>query len=463
MERIFQSWSHSETSRVVGSTFDERECDIRLVDVKRWIAQHHTSGNDPYFYSAKKTYRLNPLNYKEQKIFLSLFAACIGIAQTIYWKTNPYFARKWAECQAFAGTKQYPVYYDERVFPYFERCGSVQHIWNVYNPVVSLGYRSRNAFCMTSPVWGLFIGRSCGGKPHHIIVERLKDARVCPPNFDIQKEVDPLTQEEISSEKLQSPQMIYLPNYVTDAKAFMLAILRAGKKEFSDPYCRREFLTKEREKIITQILDIFQISEEELHQCFQIGEAVVQRLDSTNPDRYEGDSRAFDEQGQYTKRAQHKLQDCFDDLKDPTLPEIDYFVDQWIDEAVRRRILEIYTDTFFVENFRLNNYQIDLMILIQEEELILSFRDIVEIKFLFELTPFLVLEYFKRTLSPEQKKEIKNESLQIKEDIKRSFRSVVLEVTGFYEELRKDDRAIIRIEYFEKMTGVSLREVSQEV
>ncbi|MCB1072944.1 MAG: hypothetical protein KDK96_07585, partial [Chlamydiia bacterium] len=289
---------------------------------------------------------------------------------------------------------------------------------------------------MTSPVWGLFIGRSCGGKPHHIIVERSKDDRVCPFNF-IGEDVDPLTKEEISSEKLQSPQMIYLPNYVTDAKAFMLAILRAGKKEFSDPNCRRKFSTEEHEAIVSQILDIFQISEEELDQCFEIGETVIHRLDLTWLDCYIRDSRAFNENGQYTERAQHYLLKVFHGLKDPTLPQIDDFVDRLIEELVKDG------------NYSYPIVEIDLPLEILPVEV--------------DLTPFFLLKLIGQVLNPERRTHLEMKANQIKNHIKRFYRSRILLVTGFYKELRKDDRATSRIEYFEKMTGVSLREVSQEV
>ena len=79
------------------------------------------------------------------------------------------------------------------------------------------------------------------------------------------------------------------------------------------------------------------------------------------------------------------------------------------------------------------------------------------------LTPFLVLEFLKDVLPPEKVEYAESQIVKIKEVLKRLIRSKILGVTGFEKELREDDRATSRIEHFEAVTGVHLREVSQEV
>ncbi|MCP5503668.1 MAG: hypothetical protein H7A41_00790 [Chlamydiales bacterium] len=482
-EQVFQNWGVDETFRTIGTAFEESACNWTLQDVKKWIAQHHTSVNDPYFYSAKKVNQHILLKSKEQRIFRSLFVACfatcIGVAVVVYWKTRPYFERKWAECQALAETKKYAIY--KGLFRKFERYAAAQDLWERHEVGASGKYLLRNALCITSPLWGSFVALTVSNVvskshrddtfwkrsayPYDILLERSKDERVCPPNFDIQTDVDPLTQEDLSSEKLQSPQMIYLPNYVTDAKAFMLAILRVGEKEFPDPYCRRDFSTEEHQAIVSQILAIFQISEEELDQCFEVGEKAELIFDLFDSHRYERDARALDERGQFTEDARAKLQYCFGDLEDPTIPQIDALVDQGIEQMVSE-----------IKEQLLGNPLFQILMGISQSspiELIPRFVNVnvlllvpigsVSFPVPINLTPFLVLQLLKELLPAEEIKKTERMTDQIKEDIRRNIRSRILQLTGFHSELREDDRAISRIEYFEKIAGVSLREVSQEV
>lgn len=478
-EQVFQNWNVDETSRTIGIAFGKTQGNKALIDVSQWIAQHHTSVNDPYFYSAKKVNQYTLLRSKEQRIFQSLFvtcfATCIGVAIFVYWKTRPYFERKWAECQALAETKKYVIY--KGIFHKFERYATAQDIWDRHEVGASGKCLLRNAFCITSPFWGLFsalivsgeIAKSCRDDtirkcyPYDIVVERSKDQRVCPSNFNIQEDVDPLTQEEFSLQKLQSPQVIYLPNYVTDAKAFILAILRAGKKEFIDPFCRREFSTEERQAIVSQILAIFQISEEELNRCFEIGEKMEMVSDVIDSHRYQRDTRALDERGRFTKDARATLEYCFNDLEDATLPEIDQLVDQGIEQLVSQIKESIFRNSPFQSLLRLG-LGMDLLLnqFLNVTGVLLIPIGSVVFPIEVNLTPFLMLHFLKDVLPPEKLEKINSSIDQIKENLRRLIRSEILERTGFNKELREDDRATSRIEHFEAVSGVHLREVSQE-
>ncbi len=479
-EQVFQNWNVDETSRKIGIAFGKTQGNKVLIDVSQWIAHHHTSVNDPYFYSAKKVNQYTLLRSKEQRIFQSLFvtcfATCIGVAIFVYWKTRPYFERKWAECQALAETKKYVIY--KGIFHKFERYATAQDIWDRHEVGASGKYLLRNAFCITSPFWGLFgalivsgeIAKSCRDDtirkcyPYDIVVERSKDQRVCPSNFSIQEDVDPLTQDDLSSEKLQSPQMIYLSNYVTDAKAFMLAILRIGKKDFADPYTREEFSPEEREAITKQILAIFQITQEELNGCFEIGEKVEWFYDRIEPTRFEKDFRGVDEKGQFTEDAQHKLQYCFNDLQDATLPQIDEIVEQEMQQVVSHATEELAKLCTSPIGFGKTVLDVDRLMRLFSKMNVELRIPIGSISFPvpIKLTPFLVLEFLKDVLPPEKVEYAESQIVKIKEVLKRVIRSKILGVTDFEKELREDDRATSRIEHFEAVTGVHLREVSQE-
>lgn len=460
-EQIFQNWGVHETSRIVG-TAGRKEVEEALLNVKKWIAQHHISVAQPYFYSAKKVDVLaTPLAKKgqieriareTQGVFFYLFVTCIGVAVIVYWKTAPFFKKKWAECKAFAEEKKMGV--DHQSGQGFIRCAAPQDIWGYHEKFTTARkwYHFRNAFCITSPIWGFFFSsevyklhlkRMINERvlfPYDIVVERLRDERICPSNFDIDRDVALLTNEKISIEQLRSPQMIYLPNYVTGVQGFMSAILRAGKKEFVDPCYRHGFTTEERQAIILQILAIFQITEEELNLCFERG---------GNPDnvRYslEKHPKALDERGQFTEEAKERLQESFGDLADPALPKIDDFVDREIEGRVREHCTRDSSDTLgLLRNDSVWNASLTVQV------------GSLPVLVTVNLVPVLAFNVFKErglfeTAQLEQKVNDK-----IKEELRRSIRSQILGTTGFYEELKKDDLAESRIDYFEKKREISL-------
>ncbi|NGX50251.1 MAG: hypothetical protein K1060chlam2_00092, partial [Chlamydiae bacterium] len=82
---------------------------------------------------------------------------------------------------------------------------------------------------------------------------------------------DPFTMEKISTEKLHSPQIIYLPRYIADSKHCLEMILRRGKWEFDHPFIGQAAPLSEdnRNAITKQIREIFHITILEFRSCFE--------------------------------------------------------------------------------------------------------------------------------------------------------------------------------------------------
>ncbi len=318
-EAIFSGWKEGESSRVVGSIgreFERHDVEPRIKTLQVWAAQHHFSSNKPYFFSAKKICTSDIAWEKQRKVALRVYLvvvfSCIGFSCFVFWKTQPYFARKWKECLKIAESKKYVM---RSAYDFFGRgrTATATEIWHKHSESgAAVSYFFRNAFCLLFPLFTVVNAASIFPKrpfrkKFDLIIEREKDDRICPSNFDIKEDCDPLTQEEISEENLHSPQMIYLPNYVTDARGFMRAILRAGKKDFADPVYRRDFTEEEHAQILSQINRIFHISEEALNLCFERGGSVELLRGSMDPSRFLYDSRAFDKDGNFSVEARHHL------------------------------------------------------------------------------------------------------------------------------------------------------------
>ena len=318
-EAIFSGWKEGESSRVVGSIgseFERHDVEPRIKTLQVWAAQHHFSSNEPYFFSAKKICTTDIAWEKQRKVALRLYLivvfSCIGFSCLVFWRTQPYFARKWKECLKIAESNKYVM---RSAYDFFSRGrpATPYEIWQHHSESgASISYFFRNIFCFIFPLFGVVgainvFPEKPFRKKFDLVIVREKDERVCPLNFDIKEDNDPLTQEEISAAQLKSPQMIYLSNYVTDARAFMKAILRVGKKNFADPIYRRDFTEEEHAQIWSQINRIFHISEDDLNLCFQRGGNFELFQDWVNPDRFHHDSRALDDSGNFTEDARHHL------------------------------------------------------------------------------------------------------------------------------------------------------------
>ncbi|GAB5412117.1 MAG: hypothetical protein ChlgKO_12310 [Chlamydiales bacterium] len=318
-EAIFSGWKEGESSRVVGSIgmeWDCRDVEPRIKTLQVWAAQHHFSSNNPYFFSAKKICTTDIAWEKQSKLALRVYlvaiAICIGISLYVFLKTRSHFEKNWQECLSIAKSNKYVM---RNAYDFFGhgRPATAKEIWRLHPEFGSAGtYFLRNIFCAVFPFLGVVGAASVfperpSSKRFDLVVEREKDERVCPSNFGIKEDFDPLTQEEISEKELHSPQMIYLPNYVTDARGFMRAILKAGKKDFADPVYRRDFTEEEHAQILSQINRIFHISEKELNLCFERGGDVELFRNSMGPRRFLYDSRAFDKDGNFSVEARHHL------------------------------------------------------------------------------------------------------------------------------------------------------------
>ncbi len=351
-DQIFRDWREGESSRIVDETFYYHEERQRVLEFQKRIAQHHTSDiQEHYFYSVRKIClsgidRANRESQKTRELRLILLA-CIGVSVIVYLMTRPYFENAWKVCKAIADKSEYVMKRMRTSDGYiikqlvekasnqidFYRIATVVDIWRWHPTAGVSGWEFlRNAFCFLFPiagssviskVTGLGINEKTDGPAHYnLIIERSKDDRVCPPNFDIQKDCDPFTQEEISPQKLRSPQMIYLPNYVTEAKSFVLALLTANKKDFSDPYSRRKFTEEERKQILSQIERIFMISEANFNKGFENSASFYDGVVVDNVNHfinYIADKRVFNERGQLSDAAERHLQDVqdmFGDIQD---------------------------------------------------------------------------------------------------------------------------------------------------
>ncbi|MDN3509061.1 MAG: hypothetical protein P0S93_03450 [Candidatus Neptunochlamydia sp.] len=300
---------------------------------------------------------------------------------------------------------------------------------------------------MTSPICGFLISHDIAtfcreyiikkrsDCPYDIVVERSKDQRVC--NF--QKDVDPLMQEDLSPEKLQSPQMIYLPHYVTNAKFFMMLILRARNKGFSDPYTGKFLFPEEREAITEQILAIFQISQKELDDCFKIREKVGLSC-------FRMDFRGVDEKGQFTADAEYALKYSFPHVENVKFPLIDECIDQYI-AKIRKSILKLT----ILPRLELNTAKL-------LKELLSHLNKPLDIPGIGRYhAPFNVGSLVNLVLKDEET--VKDQIVKMKINLRRAIRLQILDVTSFLTDLRKDDCVESRIKYFEKVTGVFLKDV----
>ncbi len=342
-DQIFRGWTQGETSRVVEDIGERNwwkvDEDPKVVELRKRIVEHHTSEvQGPYFYSARTICPLDIAREKHEAHLIrqSLLAMLVGIGVSliVYWVTRSYFENVWKVCKAIADKKEY-VAGDPLLPSIMHRYATVQDVWNLHPTASARGLLFlRNAFCTLFPFctsfgWGYEISKTQpnGKREYHLIIDRSKDKRVCPSNFDIQKECDPLTQESISIQKLHSPQMIYLPNYVTEAKSFVLALLIAGKEDFTDPVYRREFTAEEREQILSQIERIFLISKGMFKYYFKYEYDSERPLDQNDFCRYMIDQRVFDPRGQFTEEAKRSLQEILgNDVTQALNAQIDGFV-----------------------------------------------------------------------------------------------------------------------------------------
>ncbi len=391
-DQVFRDWKAEESSRVAGEKFYLQEEQSRVQDLRKRIARYHTSETqEPYFYSIRIINQtdIDRKNREIQKtqLFALIILASIAVSLVVYWATSSYFESAWKACQAIADKKEYAIagvevlgkkipniesFYQlgiklSRPFS-FSRYATVDEIWNQH-PTAGAPWLLffRNIFCWSFPFCGFF-GLLASDKEekanepelYNLMIDRSKDGRVCPPNFEIQKECDPLTQEPISIQKLHSPQMIYLPNYVTEAKSFVLALLLAGKKDFTDPVYRREFTAVERKHILSQIARIFMISKATFNECFTHENDIERPLDRDDFYRYMVDQRVFDPRGQFTQEAEHSLQEILgNDETEDLNAGIDEFADQLFNVEQRERLRRILKMNFLVSSGYINKLKKD--------------------------------------------------------------------------------------------------------
>lgn len=255
---------------------------------------------------------------------------------------------------------------------------------------------------------------------YFIVVSRVADQRICPSNFDVQHDVDLLSQEVITQEKLHTPQMIYLPNYVTEARLFMKAILREPNKNFEDPCYRRRFSSQEYQGIVSQISSIFQISQKELHQCFD--DAVLSAINVFVDQQTES----------FCERTESKI------VKDPCFYSFLHNVD----------LGQSAISTYLKDSKCLSNAGGErcFPIVIGSRSFIVQ----------ADLTPLFFCRFLEKKFSPYNLKQVQPEIDEIKEQLKFFIFSQIRKKATEHGELREEDHIQSRISYFEHLTGVSL-------
>ena len=366
-DQIFTGWKEEESSKVVGvveTVYEEGEEAFPIKKLRELITQYHTSeAQEPYFYSVRKICPVDiarKIQLRKRLYFSLTILTCAAVSAIIFLKTSSYFANVWKACQDIAATKKYVM----KRFGFFDRYATAEDIWFHHSPVngASLLLILRNAFCFfVCPVLGwAFLNQETYKKIYaDLIVDRSKDTRVCPSNFDIEKDNDPLTQEKISIQKLCSPQMIYLPNYVTEAKSFVIALLLAGNKNFSDPVYRREFSEEERKNILSQIERIFLISEEKFNACFENDNSHEQLLDYLHPDRFLRDARVVNATGQFSTAAMQNLQEVLGERPESINFAVDRFVSEIPDEQQRNMLRRAVRINLLISTGYMNNLRAD--------------------------------------------------------------------------------------------------------
>ncbi len=286
IESPFTGWTEGQTSKFhsfAGLEFDLHKVDPRIRELRQMIARFHTTeAKEPYFYSVKKICPFDERLKTAKKLMIITILACIAISIAVVWKTAPYFQNRWKLCQEIAAKKKF-IIENTGIFigNRFVRYATADDIWYRHPAAGTEGQLLlRNAFCFLLPFAG-FLGGSyaikriedekykCGinGTIYHLMIERTKDTRICPSNFDIENDIDVVTQEKIPTKILHSPRVIYTGSYVTEARTYVLPLLLKGEEDFHDPFDNRQYTKEERDYILSQIEKIFLISREQFYTC----------------------------------------------------------------------------------------------------------------------------------------------------------------------------------------------------
>lgn len=289
---------------------------------------------------------------------------------------------------------------------------------------------------------------------YDLILSLQRDDRILPPNFKREEDIDPITLEPIPEEDLYSPLKIFLPNYVVDSRDFVRSVLEKGTLRHT--LDNREFNQEELKSILGQISKIFLITPSQFWKCFDLEVAHQNSL-----------GHGLDCHGRYTEEAKSAIKYSFDGIKDSALPEIDEFF-----EGIERKWTPILGLIGLMPRFqeffsRVSHATIDpneflsLMLMhgvFPADMLELRMNEGDHIPIPVNLAPFFV-KILLGLYGPDCfKRQRDQEICEMKDQRIRAIRLEILGMTHFNQDMRKMDRKSARINYFEKLTGVSLSE-----
>lgn len=295
--------------------------------------------------------------------------------------------------------------------------------------------------------------------PYDLVLFRKKVDRTIPSNFEIEKDRDPFTLDSFTEERLQSPAVIYLPNYVVSSKEFVRSALEKGTIRHT--LDNRDFSHEELKGIVDQISQIFRMTPAQFWSCFDLASADQ----DDKPDE-----RGLDSEGKYTDDAKSAIAYSIAGIRDSSLPEIDELIDQYEEKVTPLLGLLSYTPRFQhyisqlssqtsidlsgVGDFLMNSgfpLISPLLLRTAEEDQSILFPVVT----LRMLTMILLKNH-----GPEWSREqVKRELNEEKEMRRRETRLKILSITLFNRDMRKSDRQFERIKHFEALTGVSLSEI----
>ena len=303
-------------------------------------------------------------------------------------------------------------------------------------------------------------------RPYELKIYRHQGNRICPSNFDITNDYDPLTQDEVTPERLHSPHMIFLSNYVTDVKAFVKAVLKKG--DIRDVVYNRDLTENEWGSVVRQITMIFRITPSAFYSCFD---------DEVLLEEKEVDYRGVDKEGNYTADAKAAIEYSYRNLdrnlEESSIKAIDTFFDKivfWLSTLVEnlqnnapfREEFDKYVrlaqlpgsapilDQQFSHLFMLNGSTNTVFSCMIGEA---PYSRTVYLKHFFELITFE--NYGPCSYQDKAHKKIN----KLKIAYKREIRLEILRLTPFNFDRYKEDRGDVRIKRFETLTGVSLAEI----
>ncbi len=435
--QIFRPWRAQEFERLIATCLDGTQANKFVQKVQQYFPIHQLEPKNHFFYEARKI-DVRPIiarQKKERADNLWRAQVVIAIFAGISTCTLSFIAHRYFKNQAkivFFGTT----------------CLSLSAAYRWSYPISESFYPDN-------------IPKDRESFPFDVMLYRVKGNRTAPENFNLSKDFDPLTCEEISEEVFDSPHVIFLPSYITNARGCVRCLLEKGVARFCDPIDRRDYSEEQREEVIEQITRIFGISKDTFISCFD-------PITVTPPKH---DYRGVDKNGQYTQRAIDALNYTINALDDSSLKEIDAFF-----ASLEKKIAAIIANLRENKPFREEFYQyVCLSRLPGSEEISRQhFSELFSslVPPIFPLTISLGIRKFLRFISPlslfklsayqsfgpDSLKEGVDKALKkLKKQYIRELRLEILAMTPFNQDLKKEDEGKARVERFERLTGISLQ------